>query len=666
MPVHSPLQRGVFEVAVLLLAALAPARAAAPDERWANARQEFVSAYAAAGMAQVAPEDSAALQDYPLYPYLQAARLRTGFGSPARGADEGADARAADFVARYADQPVGRALRRDWLSSLAARERWDWFLAQYTEEGADTELRCQQLRARIALGRSEGLVADLRREWLNAQNATQNGPAACERAFDWLRTQQQLTPALIEQRARLALAAGNAALARRLADALPPPSAALLRQWAALISSPQVEIDALIADPDKPVESAALADGWMRLCRSDPDSALRLYPALLQARKLDAPAAASPYARALALGLAWSRRSEALDYFARVAPADLDAIAAEWQLRAALWAGDWARAAQALPALPESARAQTRWRYWSARLAEKQGDAQAARARYAELVADDNYHAALASARLDRAYAPHPQPLVLDNAAQAQLAQQPGLVRAHELWLCRLPNEAGVEWQRAFEALDAQSRLQAVGLAWRWGWYEQAIAAAARQAVFDDYELLYPRPYDVPVRVGVALSGVAEDLIYGLLRQESLYRPDALSRAGARGLMQLMPDTARRTAQRFQRPQPEPDALFDPQVNVPLGAAHLREMLDRFSGQLPVAIAAYNAGPNAAARWLPQASVDSDVWIENIPFNETRSYVQRVLWHSLVFAWRRTGKAQALDSWLGIVAPAGPPADSRS
>jgi soluble lytic murein transglycosylase len=199
--------------------------------------------------------------------------------------------------------------------------------------------------------------------------------------------------------------------------------------------------------------------------------------------------------------------------------------------------------------------------------------------------------------------------------------------------------------------------VQAVRLAAQWGWYDQAIAAATQQRVFNDYELLYPRPYDREVREASKLSGLKPELIYGVMRQESLYRNDAVSSAGARGLLQMLPETARRTATTWKRPKPKPDDLFDPQLSVPLGAAHLRTLVDKFDGQVVVALAGYNAGPKAAARWLPENSLEPDVWIENIPFNETRNYVQRILWHSVVFGWLRTGDPQRTDRWLARVAP---------
>jgi soluble lytic murein transglycosylase len=183
----------------------------------------------------------------------------------------------------------------------------------------------------------------------------------------------------------------------------------------------------------------------------------------------------------------------------------------------------------------------------------------------------------------------------------------------------------------------------------------QAIAAAARQGLFNDYDVLYPRPYDADVRKAAALSGLPEELVYAIIRQESLYRSDAASKAGALGLMQLLPETARRTANRAGLPQPTRAALLVPAVNIPLGAAFLGYLVDRAGGQDVLAIAGYNAGPGAVRRWLPAAPLDTDVWVENIPFNETRAYVQRVAWHELVFAWLVDRKPRETAHWLGVV-----------
>ncbi|MBL8265797.1 lytic transglycosylase domain-containing protein, partial [Steroidobacter sp.] len=413
---------------------------------------------------------------------------------------------------------------------------------------------------------------------------------------------------------------------------------------------------ALIASPALEVDPKAQLAGWSRLARTDRDGAMRRYDSLVRARKLTEETA-SPYALALALGLSWDRRPQALSYFKQVQPKDFDDVAREWHTRAALWAGDWKLAGNIIAAMPDQQRSLARWRYWTARATEKNGDPKLARQLYESVLLDDNFYSIMAGARLDRPVAPHLEKLVLDQAQVERMEQLPPMVRARELLSSDLRNLATTEWSFGFEQLMESARSQSIHLAARWGWYEQAIATASQQKVFNDYELLYPQPYDAEVLSAAKLTSISPQIIYGVMRQESLYRRDALSSAGARGLLQMLPETARRTASKWNRPKPSPTDLFDPGINVPLGAANLRSLMDRFNGQTLVALAGYNAGPNAAARWMPAEALDPDVWVENIPYNETRNYVQRILWHNVVFSWLKTGEPQKVDGWLARIAP---------
>jgi soluble lytic murein transglycosylase len=633
----------------ILLALRAHAATAEPDYD-ALARSQFLQAYAGASTAprDAGDHDSDALRNYPLYPYLQSARIRFAL-STAAGADP-ADAAADAFLALHAGEPVTRELYREWLASLARREQWSAYLEQYRDEDADATQRCNAFTARVELQRFDGLAADISEQWRNAKDSI----LECDVAFDWLRAQDALTPDLIEARARLALDDGNVALARRLADELPAERAAPLRTWIALVERPSGALDDLIANPGIAVEPDALLDGFTRLARSDPEAAVARLDALIDVRHLDKEEA-SPMARAIALGLAWNRSPKAPELFDRVRPADMDDAALEWHARASLWNGDWVRAAEVIASMPPTLRGQSRWRYWAARTAEKNDEREAAKSQYESLLPTDNYYAALAAARLHERFTPHPQALPRDQERVAALAVQPGLVRARELRRCSLYPFADAEWGAVDASLDDDARRQSIHLASDWGWYDRAIVTAARLTFFEDYALLFPRPFDAEVKAGAKLSGLPPALIYATLRQESLYRADAVSGAGALGLLQLRLETARMVARRNGRAAPTRSDLFDPAVNVPLGAAELRAMLDRFAGALPVALAAYNAGPGAAARWLPPGARDMDVWIENIPYNETRTYVQRVLWHSVVFAWLATNEAQDTKPWLGKV-----------
>jgi soluble lytic murein transglycosylase len=172
--------------------------------------------------------------------------------------------------------------------------------------------------------------------------------------------------------------------------------------------------------------------------------------------------------------------------------------------------------------------------------------------------------------------------------------------------------------------------------------------------------LRYPRPFLEAVSQAAKLAQLPQDWILAVMRQESLFRKDAVSRADARGLMQMVPATASAVARRWHLSPPGRDGLFDPSIAVPLGGAYLRELLDRYGEQLTLSLAAYDAGPAAVARWLPRKSMDADVWIENIPYNETRAYVQHIAEHIVAFASVRGAEAPRLQILLSDVEPAAP------
>jgi soluble lytic murein transglycosylase len=646
-------------VVLLLLSSFARAQ---DEAARAAVRPVFVDAMASVYASPFAPPagDPESLQRYPLYPYLQAARLNRQLALTNSTAAEAGDARLAldrdiaAFLALHGDQPVTRTLRSNWLGKLAARKDWSTYLAQYSQD-RDTQpaLRCHALAARVALGRTDGLTDELTATWLTPKSL----PEACDPAFAWWKARGGPGITLTERRARLALDGGDAGLARFLAKSLPAERAAPLLQWAALIEQPAREIQALIAQPSRPVERQALDDGWQRFSRSDAEGAAAAFPALVQSRSLDVRST-SPFALSVALALSWSRHPRALEFFQAVHEDDFDERAHEWHVRAALWAGDWREATRAIAAMPDALRGQPRWQYWLARSSEQLGDAAGARELYAAVVPTDNWYAVHAASRLGNRFVPRLEPLALSDKEIQSLAAEPAFIRTRELLLCDMDAEASAEWRAANDELTPARQVQAVGLASRWGWHHQAIAAAARQKLFNDYDVLYPRPFDADVRSASRRTGLPEDLIYAIIRQESLFRADAASSAGAVGLMQLLPETARITARRVGLPTPTRAQLTLPAVNIPLGSEFLASLVQRFDGETALAAAGYNAGPNAARRWLPPARLDLDVWTENIPFNETRAYVQRVAWHALVFGWLADRKPQDVKDWQRSVRPA--------
>jgi soluble lytic murein transglycosylase len=629
---------------VLLLSGYAFAAAGSPSTAADSAvRGEFIAAMQRIRQHLPEPPDSPELQRYVIHDYLVAARLRRDLSlDPSEALDTTIDA----FLHAHAGQPVARTLRGEWLVSLASRRRWDWFLPRASDLNT-TQLICDRLAGRLATGETDGLASEALARW----SLPQKQPPECEPVFAWLRSEGLLTPALAESRSRAALAADNARLAREFAGDVPPPAVAPLLQWIRLLEAPKATLTALAANSSTPVEPAALEAGVSKLSRTDAASALSLLPSLL-ARPDVTPAARTRLERMAALGAAYSRDPGALAAFGHVPEEAVDGDVQEWRARAALWAGDYARALSWIEQMPASLATQPRWRYWRARAIEATGDSEAAAPLFAEIAGMRDFYGYLAADRLHKSYSLNARASPDVASAQSALAATPGLIRAHALFDCALIDEAVVEWAAVMSGAETAVKVQAAQLAARWGWYTQSIETLAQAGELDDVRLRYPRPYSAAISEASKLTQLPPDWILAVMRQESLFRSDAVSRAGARGLMQMQPSTAAAVGKRWHLPAPDRELPIDPTPDVELGAAYLRELLDRYGGQLGPSLAAYNAGPIPLARWLPAKPMDADVWIENIPYTETRSYVQRVFEHIVAFAWVRDADLPRISALL--------------
>jgi soluble lytic murein transglycosylase len=632
-----------------LVCAAPPLFAQSADDR--AVRDEFVAAMQRIRLHQSDNPDSAALEHYAIHDYLVAARLRRDL---AAGADDNLDMTIDAFLRTHAGQPVRHGLHRDWLASLAQRRRWDWFLPR-SADVVDPVLICDRLEGRLSTNDTQGLSAVALLRWMVPQKA----PAECADVFAWLRQQGLLTAALAENRTRAALLADAPRLAREFAADVPIERRAALLQWSDLLDSPRAALNVLAAHPALTVEPEALASGFEKLARTEPGTALELLPKLL-AREGLPPELKDRLERAAALGAAYDRDPRAIAAFDDLPPAAADVQVQEWRVRAALWNGDFARARAWIEQMPPTLAMQPRWRYWHARaVAATAGDAAAA-VQFGEIAGLRDYYGYLAADRIAQPYNLNVHPSPLDAAAQTALSKMPEMIRAHELFDCDMSDEAASEWNAALESADNALKVQAALLASRWGWFAQSITTLAQTGEFDDVTLRYPRPFLEAVSRAAKIAQLPQDWILAVMRQESLFRKDAVSHADARGVMQMVPSTASAVAHRWHLVSPARDDLFDPAIAVPLGAAHLRELLDRYGEQLTLSLAAYNAGPTAVARWLPRKSMDADVWIENIPYNETRSYVQHIAEHIVAYASVRGAAAPPLKILLSDVEPVAP------
>ena len=647
--VPRPLRRGLTAL-VLSLPLLA---SAAPDEA---GRRDFIAAYSAANAGLVTPAaDSHALLAHPLYPWLRGLRLRQSLASGGAVIEQQAQA----FLAELGEAPAGVELRRALLGRLAERGDWPAFQALWRDAVADERLRCRAAEAAIATGSGADAGRRLADRWVSEAEL----PAECNNAFAWFQRQPAYSAALVGQRLRSRLRDGDITRAKALLPELPASQRAPLEAWLQLLEKPADGFAALATGTASAVDEEGLRESFARYARRDTAAAQALLPSLLTQRRPSA-ATAQGLILSVALPLSWSRDPAALHLFKQAGDRGeaLDERAHEWRVRAAVWAGDWSQALDWLAQLPPALAAQPRWRYWKARTLEATGRPADAGPLYAALRREFDSYGLFAAWRLGEAWTPPSRKVAeVTPEARAALDALPAFLRAEEAWALQYKGIASLEWRAAYDALDARHRPAMVALAGDWGWHDQAVVTATRQALFDDVPALFPRPWRDPVASAAAISGTPEEWIYGVMRKESVFKADAVSSADAIGLLQLLPSTAKLVARRHQRPVQSREQLFDPAINVPLGALHLKELADKYEGRWIMALGAYNAGSRAAERWRPvDGPREADVWIENIPYNETRGYIQRILLHVAAYRWLATGKPVRANNWLPPIPPAAP------
>lgn len=646
-PIRNPRQPRFWQALMMLpLFALSGACA---DDRLTQQRQAYPAAAQQLANGQpLNPEQQRLLQDYVLWPYLRSAQLQGQWQSASEREAEAVDIAVGQYLDELGEQPVAWRLRNAWLQSLAQRERWVLLRASLPDTVADPLLRCHALRAQLELGQLDGLAGPALAQWTQGSDQ----PSACNPVFDWLERQGMITPARIRHRLMLALEAGQSSLARYLMGKLPDGAEPELDWRLALMRHPSDSLDRWLKKPDPAARNEWLIAAHWRLARRDPERAEALLKPLRKRGDFSREERAQMQ-RSVALGLAYDRHERAVELFEDLPDSALDEHVHEWRIRAALLHREWKLAQRWLAQLPDSERETARWQYWSGRVAELRKQPERAAQHYARAAAEREYYGFLAAERLGQRADPQHTPLARDREIEEALLRQPGLIRARELAAVGETAYARSEWAEVMKGLDGRAQVAAAHLAADWNWHHQAIIVLAVQQQWDDVLLRFPLPHRTEMETAARDAGV--DLLwpYTIARAESLFDPFARSSANAYGLMQMLPSTARQVARELGRPEPSTEDLFRPEINLPLATAYLRQLYDRF-GRWPMAMAAYNAGPHRLPGWQLDREVDADIWIENLPFNETRGYVQRALMNVVIYGWRLSGEPTPL---LPILTP---------
>lgn len=332
-----------------------------------------------------------------------------------------------------------------------------------------------------------------------------------------------------------------------------------------------------------------------------------------------------------------------------------------WEVRAELrqYPIDWPYVEQAIDKMSATQAAEPVWVYWKARALEAQGQTAAAQAAYESIAGDLNFYGQLANEELNRTIPLPVAPTTITTAEKHDVATRPGLLRALELFKLGWRSEATVEWGFALRGMNDRQLRAAAELARENQVYDRVVNTSLLTKQEVDFGQRFVAPFEGGVTEKARLIGLDPAWVYGLIRQESRFMMDARSGVGASGLMQLMPATAKWTANKIGMSDFKPAMVNEFEINTILGTNYLNMVLAQLDGSEVLASAGYNAGPGRPINWRSrlQGPVEGAIFAETIPFTETRLYVKNVLSNATYYSMLFTGQPQSLKQRLGTISP---------
>ena len=630
------------------------AQSQAPASLLENQREQFTLA-----RAQLAAGDNAgfkrsleALKAYPLHDYLLFEQLQRRFAGARPSSDDiGA---LNDFEKRTGHKVLTRRLTRTLQSRLAATGQWKLFLGLRQSRLA-AGMPCTTLRAKYETDQLEGFDEQVIEQWVKPSMPA----AVCADVIAQI--EQEHTPPLaaIWERIYQAMEANKPEYAKAMLGYLSTSDRKRVQDWIDAQNNPQTLLLSGALNENTVFNRRIIADLVVDWSREDTLAAVEHWLSIrgnytfYEERYYDTQ-------RALVMRAAYRRMPEAQGWLADTEERSDDLELAEWRVRTALLAEDWPAVLDTVERLPAAEQEEDHWAYWVARAHEQLGRADEARSIYTGLAKLQSYHGFLAADRLGVEYAIYDEPIKPEPELLELLRTDPALVRAREFNLVHLENESRREWNNWLEGRAPVEAAASAVLATEWEMYDRAIYSAARSG--EEWRraitLRFPLLYRAEVAQASTTYSIEPAWVYGVMRRESAYIRDVRSGAGAIGLMQLMPRTAQYVAN-LQGQKDWQGDLTDATTNIELGTHYLRYVMDKFDDHQVLATAGYNAGPHRVDQWLNESEIEADIWIDTIPFTETRRYVRAVMAYAAIYEYQLTGQALRLGMKLRMV-PAAP------
>ena len=583
------------------------------------------------------------LNDYPAKPYLE-------YDAFIRRVSKAKPQQVEKFLQQFADFPFAYHARGKWLNVLARRGDWENYL-KFFDGRENTRLKCLAFQARLKLNQLEGLNDEIARVWSRGYSQ----PSQCDPAFAYFLKSNEQAEQAIWLRIEKAFKARRPNLARYLSKQLDEQARATVETWYRAHRRPERSLRQLADAGDNEHNRAIIVHAIDRLARKNSLKALERWNlirddfAFTQEQKDQSQ-------RRIALSAAIQHKTEARALLSSLDPSIMNDQAYLWLARIQLRNRDWSGLMKTINLMPAHLHQENEWQYWLSRAMEAEGQLAGSLSLLEQISDQSSYYGFLAADKLKRDYR-----IEQENAASVEvdedsfMSANPHMLRARELYYLDRLIDAKREWFQALRYLDQDQIKQAATLASKWQWHDSAIRTVAKTPHRNDFSLRFPMPYKQQVMQHAEARELDPSIIYGVMRRESLFDPLARSSVGALGLMQLMPSTARLVAKSIGMKRPRKSDILRVENNIRLGTHYLRTVMNRFDNNVALAAAAYNAGPGNVKRWLPKNTIMSaDLWVETVPFKETRNYVQAVLAYSTVFD-KSLGRNTLMSSRMGDI-----------
>jgi soluble lytic murein transglycosylase len=560
------------------------------------------------------------------------------------------------FLQRHAGQYLEDRLRNDWLLLLGRKKDWTAFAREYAQFRMrdDREVRC--FAAHIELQQGAVPAKELRTVVLRNWYAQRDVDEGCEAAVVALYKAGHIEAEDIWRKARMGAESGRPRVMQR-AVAIVAPDA-------------QTALDSIQKGASKYLKRYGVRrGGWhpeltalaiIRLAATDLEGAVEQ-----TGRSVLSPAGKSWVWAVLGKAAHYKTLPESLDHMRQARNEHLSDDLLAWKVRIMLREKQWRAAADAMDQMSDAQRTDVTWVYWKARCLMAMGseeDKALARIMFENIASGRGFYEMLAAEELGRSISVPPLAEPLTAAEKEAARQNPGLQRALYAIDLGLRAEGVREWNYSTNlhtpgGMGDRELLAAADWACERQVWDRCINSSERTKGVFDHRQRFPMPLRDIVVPRSQEIGLDPAYVYGLIRQESRFIMDARSHVGASGLMQVMPATAKWTAKKIGMTNFSREMITDRDVNVRIGTGYLKLVLDDFQGSMPMAAAAYNAGPGRPRNWRNGPVLEAAIWAEGIPFHETRDYVKKVLANTTLYAAIITGQPQSLKKRLGMVGP---------